>query len=56
MYARIQEETGTLQSWLLHVLSGSVTCFHYLKLFWVTESEDKDIAKILYSMLKQWTH
>ena len=21
-----------------------------------TESEDKDIAKILYSMLKQWTH
>ena len=61
MYARIQGETGTLQSWLLHVLSGSATyripcASSILSCSEQTESEDKDIAKILYSMSKQWIH
>lgn len=61
MYARIQEETGTLPSWLQYVLSGSATCHipyasSILSCSEQTESENKDIAKILYSMSKQWIH
>ena len=62
MYAKIQENTGTLQSWLFcstHIVwfSDSVpyvsTILSYSE---QVESEGKEAAKILCCMLKQWIH